>query len=75
MTGCKGIWFRISKESDCIWLGFSVHIQAKFLKSESCSGCPECNEISIKAKEYLLKVNNLHTKEHGQKCRLRLIKK
>ncbi|HUW44844.1 MAG TPA: hypothetical protein VMW50_03520 [Dehalococcoidia bacterium] len=72
---CKGLWYRISKESYRTGRGFSVRIQARFLKSESCSGCPECEEIRIKAKEYLLKVNNLHTKEHGQKYRLRLIKK
>lgn len=75
MTECKGLWFRISKESYITKRGFSVRIQARFLKTESCSGCPECLEISNKTGLFNLKVDNLHTKEHGQKCRLRLIRK
>lgn len=72
---CKGLWYRISKESYHTERGFSVRIQARFLKTESCSGCSECNLLKQIASNKGLKVDNLHTKEHGQKCRLRLIKK
>ena len=72
---CKGLWYRISKESYITKRGFSVRIQARFLKTESCSGCSECEDIRLKAKEHFLKVDNLHTKQHGQKCKLRLIGK
>ena len=73
MTECKGLWYRISKESYHTERGFSVRIQARFLKTESCSGCPECEDLRFRAR--YIKVDNLHTKEHGQKCRLRLIRK
>ena len=72
---CKGLWYRISKESYITKRGFSVRIQARFLKTESCSGCSECNLLKQIASNKGLKVDNLHTKEHGQKCRLRLIRK
>ena len=72
---CKGLWYRISKESYHTERGFSVRIQARFLKTESCSGCSECNLLKQIASNKGLKVDNLHTKEHGQKCRLRLIRK
>ena len=72
---CKGLWYRISKEFYITKRGFSVRIQARFLKTESCSGCSECNLLKQIASNKGLKVDNLHTKEHGQKCRLRLIRK
>lgn len=77
-TECKGLWFRISREFYSTQRGFSTRIQARFLKSESCPGCYECNMIKHNISytpRSKISIDNLHLKQHGQKCRLRLKKK
>ena len=76
MTGCKGLWFRISKESYTTERGASLRIQMRLLKKESCPGCSRCMHIKhiLQLKGASI-INNLHLKKHNDKCRLRLIRK
>ena len=72
---CKGLWFRINHDRAMTQRGVSLRIQMRLLKKDSCPGCPKC--IDLKYKLFTLRgmVDNLHLKQHGQKCRLRLKKK
>lgn len=71
---CKGIWYRISVDQFNSHRGFSVKVRARLLKSESCTGCTECEEIyrRISLIGNGAWVDNLQEMQHGDKCRLKL---
>lgn len=71
---CKGIFYRISVDQFQSHRGFSTKVRARLLKSESCTGCQECEEIHrrIALIGNGAWIDNLQEKKHGEKCRLRL---
>ena len=71
MTECKGLWYRISKESYTTERGASLRIQMRLLKTDSCPGCVFCTPIwKILRMKGASTIDNLHLKKHGDKCKL-----